>query len=188
MAGGSSGQPFSSDNIIMCVPTLSSPGGGHMLGQRHQDRELTRRDMTGGATELQTLRTNGHSPCGNRETSAVPCGGRYQWDGDRWDGWRGQPQGGEIRKPRASEAKPWVHRPQFRQSPNGARFRFARYIDEPQEARLFGPYAHSFPYTQGCALGCRISPRWAFRKTKKGTDPFNEHVGVGRAGGSEVAY
>ena len=83
LTGGSPGRPLSSE-IIMCVSTWSCPGEGHTLSQRHQDRELAGRDMIGGAAESETLRRNGHSTHGNREISAVPCGGRYQWAGRRW--------------------------------------------------------------------------------------------------------
>ena len=83
LTGRSSGQPLSSEIIILCVPTSSCQGEGNTFSQRNQDRELA-----GDATESETLRMNGHLPRGNRETSAVPCGGRYQRDGRRWDGWR----------------------------------------------------------------------------------------------------
>ena len=69
--GGSPGQPLSSEIIILCVPTLSCQGEGHTSSQRNQDRELM-----GDATESQNLRMNGHSPRGNRETSAAPAGHR----------------------------------------------------------------------------------------------------------------
>ena len=78
LTGGSSGQPLSSEINIVCVPTLSCQGEGNTFSQRNQDRELT-----GDATESETLRMNGHLPRGNRETSAVPCGNCC-----RWDGWR----------------------------------------------------------------------------------------------------
>ena len=70
LTGGSSGQPLSSEIITLRVPTLSCQGEGHTFSQRNQDRELT-----GDATESQTLRRDGHSPHGNRETSVAPCGG-----------------------------------------------------------------------------------------------------------------
>ena len=58
----SSGQPLSSEIISLRVPTLSCQGEGYTLSQRNQYRELT-----GDATESQTLRMNGHLPRGNRE-------------------------------------------------------------------------------------------------------------------------
>src|ERR1700691_4257756 len=62
LTAGSSGQPLSSEIISLCVPTLSCQGEGHTFSQRNQDRELT-----GDATESQTLRMNGRLPRGNRE-------------------------------------------------------------------------------------------------------------------------
>ena len=96
LTGGSPGQPLSSEISTWRVPTPSCQGGGHTLSQRNQERE-----RTGDASESQTLRMDGHSPRGHQETSAVSCGGRYQWNGRRWDGWHCQPQRGEIRQPRA---------------------------------------------------------------------------------------
>lgn len=69
LTGGSPGQPLSSEIITLRVPTLSCQGEGHTFSQRNQDRELT-----GDATESQTLCMDGHLPRGNRETSAVPIG------------------------------------------------------------------------------------------------------------------
>src|SRR5260221_11266697 len=73
LTGGSPGQPLSSEIITLSVPTLSCQGEGHTSSQRNQDRELI-----GDATESQTLRMDGHSPHGNRETpeTPLPVGGR----------------------------------------------------------------------------------------------------------------
>ena len=65
--GVSPGQPLSSEIITLRVPTLSCQREGHTSSQRNQDRELL-----GDATESQTLRMDGHSPHGNRETPAAP--------------------------------------------------------------------------------------------------------------------
>ncbi len=64
---------MSSEIITLSVPTLSCQGEGHTSSQRNQDRELI-----GDATESQTLRMDGHSPHGNRETpeTPLPVGGR----------------------------------------------------------------------------------------------------------------
>ena len=53
LTGGSSGQPLSSEIIILCVPTSSCQGEGNTFSQRNQDRELT-----GDATESENLSMN----------------------------------------------------------------------------------------------------------------------------------
>lgn len=62
LTGGSSGQPLSSEIITLRVPITSCQWEGYTFSQRNQDRELT-----GDATESETLCMNGHLPRGNRE-------------------------------------------------------------------------------------------------------------------------
>ena len=67
LTAGNPGQPLSSENITLRVPTLSCQGEGHT-------RRSGSREFLFDATESETLCMDGHSHRGNRETSVVPCG------------------------------------------------------------------------------------------------------------------
>ena len=67
LTAGNPGQPLSSENITLRVPTLSCQGEGHT-------RRSGSREFLFDATESETLCMDGHSHRGNRETSMIPCG------------------------------------------------------------------------------------------------------------------
>ncbi len=75
LTGVHTGQPLSSEIILIGVPTLCCEGEGHM-----QDGDM--REPSGNAAESQTLSMCGNSLRENRETSEIPSSVRTR-DGRR---------------------------------------------------------------------------------------------------------